>query len=55
MLDGVRATKQRSDTRALIALWLVVVVAVALAIWARSIILGVSLCWPSRSRPGGRS
>lgn len=40
-LDGVRDNKQRSDTRALIALWLVVVIALALAIWARSIILGL--------------
>ncbi|HMF84560.1 MAG TPA: hypothetical protein VKI01_14930 [Acidimicrobiia bacterium] len=40
-LDGVRSAKTRSDTRALIVLWLVTVIAVALALWARSIILGV--------------
>ena len=40
-LDGARAAKGGSDVRALVALWVVGVVAVVLAIWARSVILGV--------------
>ncbi|HMG28315.1 MAG TPA: hypothetical protein VKH36_16045 [Acidimicrobiia bacterium] len=40
-LDTVRAGSGRSDTRALIMLWAVGVVAAVLAIWGRSIILGV--------------